>query len=193
MDLAEWRKFFGRLWPGGPVHPKRAPAEALDVLIAEDDVVVRENLRTLLEDQGYTCRAAGDGEEAIQIAWRSPPRVVFLDLSMPRLDGLGLARRLRANPHTRHAHIHCLSGHVDAALQRQARGAGCEAFLTKPLDAEALLNLVRAQVNPSERVVSGLTKAEAEDVLDWLEAHGKTGARVRFQTGKGYSVTYPDG
>src|SRR5947209_6028958 len=115
----------------------------VDVLIAEDNPFTRKSLRGLLERQGYTCVEAEDGLRAVELALSAAPKCVLLDLVMPGLDGFAVARRLRADPRTRAAHIHCLTGLSDPAAREQARQAGCEAFLTKPLDMEVLLEVLR--------------------------------------------------
>src|SRR4029078_12827979 len=66
------------------------------VLIAEDHADTRDALRLLLEMQGYEVFVAQDGEEAIATALEVVPDVIITDFDMPRLDGAGLARRLRA-------------------------------------------------------------------------------------------------
>jgi len=87
---------------------------AVDVLIAEDDELLRLSLRLLLEQEGYTCAEAATGREALEAAHRHRPRCVLLDLGMPELDGLAVTRLLRSDPRTRAAHIHCLTGEADA-------------------------------------------------------------------------------
>ena len=67
----------------------------IDVLIAEDDLSVREALRYLLEREGYTCAVAENGRQALEIAQESPPRLVLLDLMMPVLDGFGVPATMR--------------------------------------------------------------------------------------------------
>src|SRR5262249_42386601 len=124
------------------MHVRHKQRPAVDVLIAEDDAVTRMALRQLLEAEGYTCAEAEDGQEAVEIARQCHPRLARLDLMMPRLDGLAAARQLQADPRTRGVHIHCLTGRDDPAAHRQARQAGCEGFLTKPLDPTGVLDLV---------------------------------------------------
>src|SRR5947209_5498798 len=121
----------------------------VDVLIAEDNPFTRKSLRGLLERQGYTCVEAEDGLRAVELALSAPPKCVLLDLVMPGLDGFAVARRLRADPRTSAAHIHCLTGLSDPAAREQARQAGCEAFLTKPLDMEVLLEVLRPSAGPA--------------------------------------------
>jgi CheY-like chemotaxis protein len=112
------------------------------VLIADDDPHVRRLLRRLLERQGYACAEAQDGLEAVEIARRSQPRVVFLDLILPELNGLEAMRQLRADPATQGVSIHCLAPPKDRRLRRQAREIGCDGFVKKPVRADTLLDLV---------------------------------------------------
>jgi CheY-like chemotaxis protein len=162
----------------------------VDVLIAEDDTTTRQSLRRLLEAAGYNCAEAGTGREAIELAQQHPPQCVLLDLRMPELDGFSVARQLRADPRTQGAYIHCLTGWTDEAVREQAAQAGCNLFLTKPVDAAALLHVVHHDLrDPAERV-RGLTKTEAEELLDWLEAHGAAGA-LDYEEGQGFAVRCP--
>jgi two-component system, cell cycle response regulator DivK len=152
---------------------------AVDVLIAEDDPVARESLRLVLERQGYTCAEASNGREAVEMARRHPPQFVLLDLVLPELDGYAVARTLRSDPSTRAAHIHCLTGVQDPGARERARQAGCEAFLTKPVDPRELLDLVDRQVRQAAAEwLTGLTKEQAEHLLDWLEANGYPSGEV---------------
>jgi CheY-like chemotaxis protein len=159
----------------------------LDVLIAEPDVLVRQSLRALLEGQGYTCAEANNGQEAIALARQYPPRFVLLDLAVQE-SGLAVARTLRADPLTRRTHIYGLTGQSDPEAQRQAQEAGCDRLLPKPVDVDVLLQAVQGPKS-QETSVTGLTLAEAEGLLDWLENQGVTerkgtidesGVTVRF-------------
>jgi CheY-like chemotaxis protein len=133
----------------------------VDVLIAEDDPLTRQNLRTLLEQQGYTCAEAEDGLRAVELALSAPPKCVLLDLVLPGLDGFTVARRLRADPRTSGAHIHCLTGLSDPAAREQARQAGCEAFLTKPVEPTQLLETLRGPGAAAPPALEGLPSSGA--------------------------------
>ena len=168
------------------------PAPSVEVLIADDDAPLRTAVRSLLEQQGYRCAEAGNGREALDLARQCLPQCVLLDLAMPELDGCAVARALRAHPATRAAHVHCLTGRNDAASRRDASAAGCEAFLTKPVDAAALLQVVRADVSRAgAQWLAGLSKAQAEGWLDWFEAHGYPPAHLAYQEGQGFAVRCP--
>ncbi len=90
------------------------------------------------------------------------------------VDGYTVARTLRSNPGTRNIHIHCLTGLTGDTIRQQAHEAGCEQFLTKPIDFEALLKAVQEPLPPKEETVTGLTLAQAEMLLDWLQNQGAT-------------------
>src|SRR5437879_5502448 len=122
-----------------PPDTRRA---SVDVLIAEDDPVVRLAVRRLLEDEGYTCAEAENGCEAVEIAQQCPPRLVLLDLMMPGLDGFSAAEQLRSLPQTRDVSIHCLTALDFPAARRAAERSGCEVFLTKPFDMDGLLDVI---------------------------------------------------
>src|SRR5437763_6389160 len=146
---------------------------SVDVLIADDDPVLRAEVRRLLERQGYRCTEAEEGHQTLELVRRQKPQCVLLDLAMPDLDGLSVARLLRTDPLTHDVHINCLTGLVDHRAREQAHLAGCETFLTKPVDVTPLLDVAGRQGKrgPTEEA-SGLSKAQAEALLDWLEASG---------------------
>jgi CheY-like chemotaxis protein len=110
---------------------------------------------------------------------------------MPQLDGFAVARRLRADPRTRGAAIHCLTGLTDEAARQEAREAGCEVILTKPVDPDSLLEVVRPPRSEPPEWVHGLTKAQAEELLDWLEAQGAAGELAVEAEGPGFAVRCP--
>ena len=165
----------------------------VDVLIADDDPALRIGMRLLLEREGYSCVEAEQGEQAVELARRQKPRCVFLDLVMPALDGFSVARTLRADPRMEGVHLNCLTGQTNRHAREQALRAGCENFLTKPLDARAVLDVVRRQVErPEAAELSGLTKAEAEVLLDWLETRGSASPEVSVDGKSGvFTVRWP--
>ncbi len=162
-----------------------APSDRVDILIAEEDASLSRDLRQLLEESGYRCAEAQDGRQALALALEEPPRCVLLDLTIPGLDGFAVARRLRSNLRTVESHIHCLTSSKDSLVRAKARLAGCEECLSKPPDGEQLLQVIRRNMEQEEpamaAVVSGLTKMQAEQLLDWLENHHCTGLAVTME------------
>ena len=113
------------------------------VLIADDDPFVRKLIVTTLEDvAGFELVEAADGREAVEVAMRDRPELVFLDVDMPEVDGFEACRRLRADPHTARAMIVMLTAAAGDSAEREAETAGADLFLSKPFSPLALLRLV---------------------------------------------------
>ncbi len=136
---------------GGRVrrHPRRAVrssaggAVTRTILIVDDDPMIRKLIATTLEDiSGYRLQEAGDGIEAVERAVNSRPEIVFLDIDMPRLNGIEACRRMRSDPATAGATIVMLTGDSGDVAERGAQDAGADLFLTKPFSPLHLLRLV---------------------------------------------------
>ena len=113
------------------------------VLIVDDDPFIRKLIRTTLEGvSSFVLHEARDGEEAVRTARRESPRLVFLDIDMPRLDGIDACRQMRAEPAMTSAKIVMLTATAEDSAQVRAREAGADFFLTKPFSPLELLRLV---------------------------------------------------
>jgi CheY-like chemotaxis protein len=118
-----------------------------NVLIVEDDPDTREMLTTLLTTEGFHAVAAEDGLEALHLLRTvrhgapEAPCLVLLDLKMPRLSGNEFRRAQLGDPIVAAVPVAVMSGAVDAA--QHARTLGAVATLTKPIDFDALLRVVR--------------------------------------------------
>ncbi len=113
------------------------------VLVVDDDPFIRGLILTTLEDVAhFALFEAADGEEALVVARAQHPRLVFLDIDMPRLDGIGACRALRADPATAGATIVMLTASADDSARRRSEDAGADLFLTKPFSPLDLLRMV---------------------------------------------------
>jgi CheY-like chemotaxis protein len=113
------------------------------VLIVDDDPFVRKLIATTLADvAGFELVEAGDGTEAVRVAARDQPQLVFLDVNMPGFDGFETCRRLRAQEDTAGATIVMLTAAAGDLAEREAETAGADLFLTKPFSPLELLRLV---------------------------------------------------
>jgi CheY-like chemotaxis protein len=113
------------------------------VLIVDDDPFIRRLVATTLEDvAGFELMEASDGREALAVAGKTPPELVFLDIDMPEIDGIEACRRLRANIGTATATIVMLTAAAGDEAEREAEEAGADLFLTKPFSPLELLRLV---------------------------------------------------
>ena len=123
------------------------------ILIVDDDESIRRLIATTLEDvSGYRMSEAGDGEEAMKRAIEVRPSIVFLDIDMPRLDGIETCRRMKSEPSTADATIVMLTGDSEQEAELEARRAGADLFLTKPFSPLHLLRLVdRLADRPPQR------------------------------------------
>jgi CheY-like chemotaxis protein len=118
------------------------------VLVVEDDVGIREMLSEALgRELGAYTVVASDGMEALAWIARVRPTVAVLDVALPRLDGVEVARRVKADPATSGTWLIAISALSPMARVRQrALEAGCGDFLAKPFDLGVLLNLVHRRL-----------------------------------------------
>jgi signal transduction histidine kinase/CheY-like chemotaxis protein len=112
------------------------------VLVVDDNVDAAETLRMLLEMNGHEVRCAHEGTQAIELAMDFRPDVALLDIGLPRMDGFELARRLRARPEMRDTRLIALTGYGQAEDRSRALAAGFDDHLTKPVDPNALEDLI---------------------------------------------------
>jgi DNA-binding response OmpR family regulator len=103
------------------------------VLVVEDHEDTRELLKTVLEMRGYRVCLAKDGEEGVRLAQRERPRLVIMDATLPRLDGLAATRRIRSDSELAGVPVVFLSGHAQPDFRRAAFDAGGTDFLVKPV------------------------------------------------------------
>jgi two-component system chemotaxis response regulator CheY len=113
------------------------------VLIVDDDPFIRRLIVTTLEGvSAYVLHEAADGAQAVQAAAREAPRLVFLDIDMPVLDGIEACRQMRAVPAMADAKIVMLTASAEDSARDRAQEAGADFFLTKPFSPLELLRLV---------------------------------------------------
>lgn len=109
------------------------------ILLVEDDPLLRDALRLLLEDAGYRVHEAGTAARALEIVDSAVPTLILLDLGLPDRPGLDLARLLRGRPATRHTPIVALTGRAGPSERDACIEAGCTDFLAKPVEPRSLL------------------------------------------------------
>jgi CheY-like chemotaxis protein len=117
------------------------------VLVVDDFQDNREMFAEFLSLSGFRVAEAATGREAIDRGFELLPDVILMDLSLPELDGWEATRQLKNDPRTRHIPIVALTGHALADHSREAREAGCDAFLTKPCLPEVLVVEIRKMLD----------------------------------------------
>jgi CheY-like chemotaxis protein len=120
---------------GGAAIPEE---EQVDVLLVEDDQAVAQMYRLKLELDGYTVAVAADGEEALQMAAKAPPDLIFLDIRLPKLDGFAVLEGLRADEKTRYTPVVILSNYGEPELVERGLKLG------------ALEYVIKSQTTPSQ-------------------------------------------
>jgi CheY-like chemotaxis protein len=108
------------------------------VMVVEDFEDNRFMMRRLLEMSGYHVLEAVNGQEAVEIARRERPNLILMDLSLPLLDGLAATRRIRQEESLRDVPIVAVSAHDTADFHADALAAGCNDYVTKPIDFDQL-------------------------------------------------------
>lgn len=104
------------------------------VLVVEDNLMNLDLVADLLEVHGYDVLRADNAAKGIDLARTEQPDLVLMDVSLPDLDGLEATRQLRADPATHHLTIVALTAHAMKGDEELARSAGCQGYLTKPID-----------------------------------------------------------
>lgn len=120
------------------------------ILIIEDDAAIREMLARRLVLRGHAVEQAPDGEHGLAMIRASAPDVVLLDHGLPGMSGWDVARALRADEAFKELPIIALTAHAGEPTRREAMGAGCTSFLTKPVDLKALEKELQRLVVPRE-------------------------------------------
>ena len=138
---------------------------SLRILLAEDESIIRMGLRRILEDAGHQVVAAPDGRTAVKLARQTGPDLAVLDIKMPGLDGLEVARQIYAR---RPLPIVLLTAYGDQELVERAAALPIMAYLIKPVEERELLatlEVVTARFAEQQHLVQ-----QANDLEERLEA-----------------------
>ena len=131
-----------------------------DILVVEDDPIIRRTVDYALRRAGFTTRTSGDGVEALLMAQNEPPDLILLDLMLPGIDGFEFAERIRrSDPEVAIIMVTALSQASDTV---RGLDAGADDYITKPFSTEELLARVRANL----RRVRERAVLEADDTIE---------------------------
>ena len=117
---------------------------AARVLIVDDNELNLELASFLLTRDGLQVATALDGESALVQVAAFQPDLVLMDIQLPRLDGLEVTRRLRADPATRGLVIVAFTAYAMKGDEERMRAGGCDGYISKPIDVAAFVSQVRA-------------------------------------------------
>lgn len=154
----ESRAYVGEVLSWLPAEPQAAAHDTAEVpgsprariLLADDNIDMNRYIARILEPH-YEVQSVFDGQAALEEAQLSPPDLILSDVMMPRLDGFGLLRRLRADERTRHLPIILLSARAGDEASIAGLDIGADDYLVKPFSARELLARVRAHLELKRR------------------------------------------
>jgi len=155
------------------IPPRLAPGR---VLVVDDNADLRDYMRRILGGAGHHVRLAADGEEALRIARAEAPELIVSDVMMPRLDGFGLLRELRADAALRDTPVLLLSARAGEEARVSGIGSGADDYLTKPFSARELLARVAGNLQLSR--LRRETERNLRDEARTLEVLNAVGAAV---------------
>lgn len=118
------------------------PSSAAPILIVDDNASNTKLMAFLLAAQGYDVRTAADANEALATLAAFRPRLILMDIQLPGMDGLTLTRQLKADPATRDILIVAATAYAMKGDEERARAAGCDGYVTKPIDTRRLPGVI---------------------------------------------------
>lgn len=119
------------------------------ILIVDDNATNLKLVTYLMKANGYDVDTAADAEAAMSAISAARPDLILMDLQLPGIDGLELTRRLKAEPQTADIKIIAVTAYAMKGDQEKALEAGCDAYVTKPIDTRALPVLIAEKLGAS--------------------------------------------
>ena len=113
------------------------------VLIIEDNPVNLELVREILEPEGYTLQTAETAEQGLRLVALERPALILMDLHLPGMSGFEATQQIKTDPATAAIPVVALTAQAMRGDEEQARAAGCDAYVTKPLDMRAFRETLR--------------------------------------------------
>jgi CheY-like chemotaxis protein len=129
---------------------RRKQAKATTVLVVEDFEETRFMLKLSMELSGYRVVEAADGRQAVEVARRERPDVILMDIGLPVMDGCKATRLIREDKALRNVPIVAVSANATAEYRVKALAAGCDEYVTKPIDFDQLKTMIGDYVRPSD-------------------------------------------
>lgn len=116
------------------------------ILIVEDNEDNFQLVRFLLERDGFEVISAANGKEGVETAMREKPDLILMDLSMPEMDGWTAAQKIKAEPETKAIPLLALTAHTLPGDRMRALEAGCDGYISKPINVEYLIKTVSSSI-----------------------------------------------
>ena len=131
------------------------------ILVVDDNRDNRDLTQILLECEGFEVRMAEDAPRALAVLETFRPAMILMDVQLPGIDGLELTRRLRRDPALHGVIIVALSAYAMAAEMQNAREAGCNGYITKPINTRTFASVVRHYLDT--KAAPGILEGESRE------------------------------
>ena len=118
----------------------------ITILIIEDNDLNRKLVHTLLLAEGYQVIEATDAETGLQLARDHLPAIILMDIQLPGMDGLDATRIIKKDPVLRDIRVVALTSFAMQADQDKAMAAGCDGYITKPIDIRTLMGTIKQEL-----------------------------------------------
>lgn len=125
------------------------------ILIVEDDPNSLKLFRDLLKASGYASLEATNGKKAVELAREKKPDLILMDIQMPVVDGFEATKILKAGAETRNIPIIALTSYAMKEDEEKIRKAGCDGYITKPIDTRGFLKTVSELLHYPTGVLNG--------------------------------------
>ncbi len=112
------------------------------ILIVDDNPMNLKLEKRLLEVEGYQVLTARNADETLRLLERFQPKLILMDFQLPGMDGLELTKKVRENPGSKNAVILMVTSYDQQGDEARAKAAGCDGYLTKPLDTKVLPSVI---------------------------------------------------
>jgi PAS domain S-box-containing protein len=151
------------------VPPSRSQAEVTRILVIDDSLTYREQLRASLQQAGYSVQTAKTGEDGVRMALEHPPAAMLVDSMLPGINGAEVIRRVRAESATRRMPCCLLTASEDPSQELQALDAGADSFIRKDEDMAIILarlaGILRSASTPAASSLASLPQLPRRVVL----------------------------
>lgn len=116
--------------------------DQIPILIVEDNLTNLKLARVTLQIEGYLVKTAVNADEAMQVLSTFKPRIILMDIQLPKVDGLELTRMLKANPSFKDIIIIAMTAYAMKGDREKMLAAGCDDYLAKPINIHHFINII---------------------------------------------------
>lgn len=166
------------------------------ILLIEDNDMIQDNIKEILELAGYVVLTADDGKSGIKIAIEQKPDLIISDINMPELDGYGVLHLIQKRPEFLNTPFIFLTGKVDRDEFRKGMEMGADDYITKPFTDTEILNAVESRLAKAERikaVASGAGQSDLSLKYDYKQALEELKANARLNVYKNKQIIFREG